>query len=154
VRGLQLFPEAFRPQIPGASRRVCVEPLIDQRGRADDSQEVVGAQRRRSAKASDRSRNMIEVLSSPLAGGDEAVVSVTASLSDGTSTAGRGSLMTNFGLPDEPGFAVRDVNLDRAALSVTNRGKSVLTQRESQSVEAGVHRLGGDRFTTADQQPC
>src|SRR6267143_1808587 len=63
--------------------------------------------------------------------------------------------VTNLGLPDEPCFAVRDVNLDSAALSVTNRGrgKSVLTQSESQSVQAGVHRLGSDRFTAADHQP-
>ena len=64
--------------------------------------------------------------------------------------------VTNFGLPDEPCFAVRDVNLDSAALAVTNRarGKSVLAQSQSQSVQAGVHRLGGDRFTAADHQPC
>ena len=44
--------------------------------------------------------------------------------------------VTHLGLPEEPCFAVRDVNLDRTALSVTNRGRgeSVLTQSESQSV--------------------
>ena len=64
--------------------------------------------------------------------------------------------VTNFGLQDEPCFAVGDVNLDSAGLALTNRarGKSVLAQSESQSVEAGVHRLGGDRFPAADQQPC
>ena len=64
--------------------------------------------------------------------------------------------VTNFSLPDEPCFAVRHVNLDGAALSVTNhgRGESVLAQSQSQSVQAGVHRLGGDRFTAADHQPC
>ena len=36
---------------------------------------------------------MTEVLSSPLAGGDGGVVLVTDSLSDGTSTAGKGSVM-------------------------------------------------------------
>ena len=53
----------------------------------------VEAQRRRSAKASDRSRNIIGVLWPLLVGGEAAVVSVTVSLSDGTSTAGRGSVM-------------------------------------------------------------
>ena len=52
----------------------------------------VDAQRRRSAKASDRSRNIIGVLWPLLAGGD-AAVSATVSLNDGTSTAGRGSVM-------------------------------------------------------------
>ena len=44
--------------------------------------------------------------------------------------------VTNLRLPDEPCLAVRDVNLDSATLSMTNRGrgKSVLTQRESHSV--------------------
>ena len=51
------------------------------------------AQRQRSARASDRSRTMTEVLSSPLAGGDAGVFLVTDSLSDGTSTAGKGSVM-------------------------------------------------------------
>jgi len=52
----------------------------------------VEAQRRRSAEASDRSRNIIGVLWPLLAGGD-AAVSATVSLNDGTSTAGRGSVM-------------------------------------------------------------
>ena len=55
------------------------------------------AQRQRSARASDRSRTMTEVLSSPLAGGDAGVVLVTDSLSDGTSTAGKGSVMMRCG---------------------------------------------------------
>ncbi len=66
--------------------------MSDQRGRGL-LHEASKAQRRHSAKASDRSRNITEVLPSALAGGDAAVVSVTASLCDGTSTAGRGSVM-------------------------------------------------------------
>ena len=65
--------------------------MSDQRGRGL-LHEASKAQRRHSAKASDRSRNIIEVLSS-LAGRDAAGVSVTVSLSEGTSTAGRGSVM-------------------------------------------------------------